>query len=258
MPSQPTETPLQVETRTIDPRELKLLERNARHMNARQFGTLTDNIRRDGVLTSAPLVAEVDGELIVLSGNHRTKAAIAAGLTSIPILIVSGDLSDGRRVALQLAHNAIVGEDDANLLRELYESLDVLNQRYSGLTDQSFGVLEDLDLSKFTLGQPDYQQVTLMFLPEDREIFIDAMEKLGKGAAKARRYIGRLADFEQFEKAIVAVQDTLDIHNQALALSAMAELALERIAQMEDANGDGNAGEPPATEQMEETTADAK
>jgi ParB-like chromosome segregation protein Spo0J len=235
---------LTVKHYAIDPRELKLLEKNARRMSARQFNQLVVNIKADGALTSVPLVHRQGDDLVVLSGNHRTKASIAAGLAEITIMEVFGnDLTPERLIALQLSHNAITGDDDQNILKELYDSLDVMSKLYSGLTDDSFGMIEALDLSKLAIGTPTYHTVNLMFLPEDHETFKEAMESLGKGAAKTKRYISRLADFEKFEKALVAVQDHLNIHNQAMSILAMAELALERLEQMEitdgeDANGD--------------------
>lgn len=245
----------------IDPRKLTLLTKNARRMSQRQFMQLVENIKADGVLTSVPLIhTAADGKLVVLSGNHRTKAAVAAGLAEIDVMEVLGDDLDAERLlAIQLSHNAIAGDDDENILRELYDSLSVMGKLYSGLTDENFGGVDALDLSKLAIGAPTYEAVNLMFLPEDRETFIEAMEKLGKGAAKTVRYIGRLEDFAAFEAAIVAVQDELGIHNQALGLLAMAELALERLEQLEIANGDGEAGDgqsPEAAEESDPETGD--
>jgi ParB-like nuclease domain len=209
--------PLKVESYQIDPRELKPLEKNARRMPAREFNQLVDNIKRDGALTSVPLIHREGKALVVLSGNHRVKAAVAAGLATIAVMEVMGDnLTPERLLSIQLSHNALVGEDDQNILRELYDSLDVLEKRYSGLTDESFGSIDSIDLSKLAIGAPKYEEVHLMFLPEDHETFKDA---------------------------IVAVQDTLNIHNQAMAIMAMAELAMERLEQMEMADGLDETGE---------------
>lgn len=240
----------------VDPRELQLLTKNARRMSQRQFMQLVENIKRDGVLTSLPLVHRhgPEDKLVVLSGNHRTKAAIAAGFTEIDVLEVLGDDLDAERLlAIQLSHNAIAGEDDENILRELYDSLGVMEKLYSGLTDEDFGGVSALDLSKLAIGTVSYETVSLMFLPEDRETFVNAMENLGRGAAKTVRYVGRLEDFVQFEAAIVAVQDQLGIHNQALALLAMSELALERLEQLEIGNADEEADAQSAVD--EEGTA---
>ncbi|MET8677005.1 hypothetical protein ABZW18_05240 [Streptomyces sp. NPDC004647] len=48
-------------------------------------GHMAANIKRDGCLASTPLVWNdtESGRLIVLSGNHRTLAAIEAGLRTI-------------------------------------------------------------------------------------------------------------------------------------------------------------------------------
>lgn len=248
----PDAPPLEIDTYAIDPRALKLLDRNARRMPAREFNQLIANIKRDGALTSTPLVHRAGDDLTVLSGNHRVKAAIAAGMAAVSVLEVKGDgLTPERLLAIQLSHNALVGEDDQNILRELYDSLGVLEKLYSGLTDASFGAVDDLDLTKLAIGAPTYEHVSLMFLPEDREVFMEAMEQLGRGAARTKRFIGRLDDYRRFEQALVAVQDTLNIHNQALALAAMAELALERLEEMEMADGHRNAGDAAQEEHLQ-------
>lgn len=72
---------MNVYTLEIDPKEIKLLNLNARYMRHEEFKQLVDNIRRDGQLTSTPfLCREPNGKYLCLSGNHRTKAAIEAGL----------------------------------------------------------------------------------------------------------------------------------------------------------------------------------
>ena len=79
-----------METRVIqiDPRELKLLKLNARYMRHEEYQRLVANIKRDGQLTSAPFACKDGDKYLVLSGNHRTQAAIAAGLKSIPALLL--------------------------------------------------------------------------------------------------------------------------------------------------------------------------
>ena len=157
MQNQPQTQQLETEIITVDPRDLYLLERNARFMPERQFKTLVDNLRRDGCLTSLPLVIMDGGRLKVLSGNHRTKASIAAGLATIQVMKIVGELPAERQVAIQLAQNALVGQDDPNLLRELYESLDVLEQRYTGITDTDLGLLKDPDLENLRIVMPKYE-----------------------------------------------------------------------------------------------------
>ena len=109
----------------IDPRELKLLKMNARFMRHEEFQRLVANIKRDGQLTSAPFAAldPADGKYEVLSGNHRVQAAISAGLQTIPCIITDDPLSEEQRIAIQLSHNAIVGQDDPDILKKLYDKI---------------------------------------------------------------------------------------------------------------------------------------
>lgn len=244
LPTEPIETTLV----QGDPRDQTALARNARKMSSQQFNRLVDNIKRDGCLTSTPLVYPKDGKLIVLSGNHRVKAAVAAGLQRIQWLQIEGELTEERLIAIQLSHNAITGEDDPNLLRELYEAMPVLEKLYSGLTDADFGDLDSLDLTKLTIGSPRYREVSLMFLEEDHELFLTLMEQLGKRGAKLTRFHARLADFEQFEATLVRVQDGLKIFNQAMSIATMAELALERVAQIEAQQEAAAEGEPESND----------
>ena len=179
-----------MQTRVIRARlsELKLLEKNARYMKGPQFNRLVENIRRDGCLTSFPLVHR-DGEaLVVVSGNHRVSAAIKAGIEESDVIEVTSPLTRQQFVALQLSHNAIAGQDDPNILRSLYDELDFGWKEYSGLTDDAFNI-DELDTSVLRVEQPFYEELTISFLPGDAEVFTGWLDKIGK--SKAARSPGR-------------------------------------------------------------------
>lgn len=198
-------------------------------MSERTFKQLVTNIERDGCLTSAPLVYERDGKVLVLSGNHRVKASIAAGLTEIPIIKLVGDVSDSRQVAIQLSHNAIIGDDDPNILRELFDSLDVMEQRYSGLTDTDLGVLSDPDLMKLSVGLPAYDEMLISFLPDDLTEFTANLEKLKTRMEKTPVIFARFRDYHDFFRAFLSVKEVEKIGNDGVALLVMSQLALEQI-----------------------------
>ena len=126
---------MNVFTLEIDPREIKLLETNARYMKHEEFNRLVENIRRDGKLTSTPFLCKDDDDRwLCLSGNHRTRAAIEVGLPTITCLATDDPLSKEQRIAIQLSHNAIAGQDDPATLKALYEQiLDTSLKQYSGL-----------------------------------------------------------------------------------------------------------------------------
>src|SRR5258708_4381125 len=69
--------PLESELRRLDPKTLRRREVNARFMDPGEFDRLVKNVRTDGKLTSAPLACQLeDGSIELLSGHHRTLAAI--------------------------------------------------------------------------------------------------------------------------------------------------------------------------------------
>lgn len=225
--------PLETEIVSVDPRDLTGLEKNARSMKERDFKQLVTNIERDGVLLGTVLIHEKDGKQIVLSGNHRVKASIAAGLKEISAIRILSEINDARAIAIQLSQNAIVGEDDKNVLQELYESLDVLEQQYSGITDTDLGILDDPDFDRLRIGPPKYEEVLLAFLPEDREEFQIELDALTKRTRAKRVYLTRFAEYEAFFETMMRTKDVRDVTNDAVTLSVMVQLAKERLDQIE-------------------------
>ena len=210
-------------------------EENARFMTADQMRRLSGNLKKDNALTSAVLVYP-DAEshkLVVLSGNHRVEAAVLAGQHIIPVMVIQSFLTEERKIAIQLSHNAITGQDDPNILGKLYESLTLEYKAYSGLTDDSFNILEKLDIDSLAIGTPQYEEILLLFLPADKTIFMKCLERLGKLIEK-RTYLAALyEDYSRVFEAIIAVKQHKNIFNTAVAIRALADLAIERLEQLE-------------------------
>ena len=178
------------------------------------------------MLTSLPLVhrdQSSNSQLTILSGNHRVAAAIKAGIEESDVIEVTNRLTREQFVALQLSHNAIVGQDDQAVLKELYEELDFEWKEYSGLTDEAFNVAE-LDVTMLRVDQPFFEELTIAFLPGDKAIFMEWLDKLARSKAAAR-LVGQYEDFTQFFDAIIAVKEAKGVVNSAVALRLMAELA---------------------------------
>ena len=64
---------------------------------------LTENLRRDGALSSAPLIY---GDRII-SDHHRVEAAMKAGIVEADCLSIEGEVDEGRLTAIQLSHNSL-------------------------------------------------------------------------------------------------------------------------------------------------------
>ncbi len=217
-------------------------------MTNSQMVRLTENIARDGCLTSFPLVYRADKEknpdfykqaqdnLVVISGNHRVQAAKQANLEKCHAILIEGFVPDERLRSIQLSHNAISGQDDPAILKGLYDSLDLDEKLYSGLTDDDFGV-DSIDVSSLSIGVVKYVDLNLAFLPDElAEVtgFIDTLEKQGR---KDPTLVARYEDFDRFFDTVVRTKIGEKVTNNAIAIGLMAKLAAERLDQIQKEDG---------------------
>ena len=218
---------------TVDPRALKLLEINARFMSKFEFENLVNNIRKDGCLTSLPLVCEDDdgNGLLVLSGNHRTRAAIECGLETIEVMQIINPLSEDQKLAIQLSHNAIAGKDEINTLQSLYDMLSFEGKEYSGLNDTMFN-LEDLSLCSIPDVHSLYTEVKLLFLPADYDAYHEALKALDvktKGKIPPELCVALNSSFEEFLNVLSVVKERYRIINSSTAMITILRKAMEKI-----------------------------
>lgn len=154
----------------VDPASLKELDKNAHYMTHEMFKNLVENIMQDGALASVPFCWFDGTTYHTLSGNHRVKAALAAGVSRILILYDDRPLTRQERVAIQLSHNSINGRDDPAILKELWAEIDDLGLKYfAGLDDKQLERLADDQLKSMREAVLDYRSVMFLFLPEEVE-----------------------------------------------------------------------------------------
>lgn len=106
------------------------------------------------------------------------------------------------------------------------------------LTDEAFQNLNDLSLGGFTVAPPEYQDITITFLPDDAQEFHELLKRIEK--TKAITHVAHLDDFNGLFDAIVAVKENNDVINSAIAVHLVVKLALERLEQI---TGDGEVVE---------------
>ena len=131
---------MQVSIQELALADLKPSKVNARRMPDAEFHRLIKNIKQDGKMTSTPLVYR---DMRIISGHHRVKAALKAGLTHSPCMVITSEVSDDHLTALQLSHNSITGVDDQTTLRQMVEQLPALEQEFASVQ------LENLAIPKF-------------------------------------------------------------------------------------------------------------
>jgi hypothetical protein len=218
------------------PGELKLLEKNARYMKAEQFQALVENIKQDGNLSSLPLCyREKDGNLRVLSGNHRVQAARQAGVESVLVMVVADEKDEDKRLAIQLSHNAIAGQDDLVVLKELWESIKNVKARlYAGLDSDTVKALEGIQFAAITEQRLRYKLTSFLFLPEELEDMDQLLKETAAAFAGDEVYLAHLHSFDAFFELITRIKKRCQIKNSAAAFLKLLELARQGLAQLNE------------------------
>lgn len=226
-----------METRIIeiDPRELKLLKLNARYMRHEEYQKLVANIKRDGQLTSAPFACWDGDGYLVLSGNHRTQAAIAADLEKIPCIVTDEDLSADQRAAIQLSHNAIAGQDDPYLLKEIYESILDLNwKEYCGLDDKTLELLDKASAQALSEVNLKFSTLSVIFLPDElkeAEFVIQQAREAAKNADST--WLAKRSQYDDWLEAQENAMASYKVKNVATAIDLILKIFTQNVTQLQ-------------------------
>lgn len=220
----------------VSPGEVAHVEKNAHYMPTKVYRRLVDNIKHDGNLSSLPFCwRDGEGKLVALSGNHRVDAAKDAGVERILVLYTDSSLSRSEQIAVQLSHNAIVGADNKQTLRELWdEILEMEFKQYTGLDESALETVDASSLERLRVQPLPMEVVTLLFLPDEVAKVQAVVEALGKGSDDAGvRFAARLAEFERFFEALLKCKEAEGIVNSATAMLRMVEIVEEYLADKE-------------------------
>lgn len=207
---------------------------NAQEMSQGMFDRLVENIRQRGALESLPYCSQPDGEgtITIISGHHRVRAAVAAGLQEFPALIDTNPMPRSLIRAKQIAHNQLTGSPDNDVLAKMIEQIDnVDDMLLTGLDKESLPALNDsakLDLPQMTF---DWLTVELLFLPPQLRRLEDLVKSVGSadmvGAANYEQ-------FSEFSHAMVKLGHVKNIKNMAAVVDYLTRIALREIEQSED------------------------
>jgi hypothetical protein len=161
-----------------------------------------------------------------LSGNHRIQAARDAGLAEVLLLYTEQALGRAESLAIQLSHNALVGQDDLAILRELYDEIgDLALKGYSGLDDAAFGRMDPPALDPLSDARLEYRLVSIAFLPEEADraeaLFAQVVEKATGDAT----WVNRRAEYDRLLDALTAAKRTAGVKNTATAFGLLLDIA---------------------------------
>lgn len=217
----------------VNPRDLKLLEVNARFMKSDEFAKLVNNIKRDGCLTQLPFCCKDPKEpkkLLVLSGNHRVKASIVAGIDEIEVQVAVGELTKDEMIAIQISHNAISGQDDMAILKDLYNAIDDIAMKdYCGLNDETLQLLEKISSDSIGSVGLQYQMINLLFLPEEVREMKQILRELKRVIEANPTLIANFKDYDVFMEVLSDVSKGALVKNTSLSFMTMMRLAASHI-----------------------------
>ena len=192
------------------------------------FERLAQTIARDKRLESLPLCAKTERGLEIISGHHRVRAATAAGISEMFVLVDVTGLTRSQIAAKQLAHNAIEGQDNEQLLAEIYRQIEDAESKLEAFMDAKLDIempkvkIEGLDV------EIDFKTVLLIFLPRVKERLDRALEYLrSSGQRLDGVYIAADSDYAPLEKAVRKINQEYDVRVVADIIGKMADLALQ-------------------------------
>ena len=164
-------------------KSLKEYEKSARFHSDEQLEQIEKSIKKFG-FTNPVLIDEDD---FIIAGHGRKLAAIGAGLTELPCIVLAG-LSDAEKKAYRIADNRLPqnGKWDADLLatefQEIYNS--GFDLEYTGFTENEINrVMDSLELPRPSSeasgeGEPQEIETTAGPSPEDPAEEINKPEKI--------------------------------------------------------------------------------
>lgn len=206
------------------------LQKNAHYMDKDMLDKLVQNVAEDGFLSQLPfgMKRNEDGKYLILSGNHRLKAAIKAHLEYILILYID-EVEKDRQIAYQLSHNALVGKDDLQMLKEIYTEMKSIEAKeFSGLNGLQFIEVDKLPVSSINDGDIELTEVRFLFIESrsnDVRRVLDELEKQ-KIDGDCSIVVGSFVDFV---RVMTEVKKRYNIRSTTVAFGRMIDICSEKL-----------------------------
>lgn len=203
---------------------------NARVMDDVKFNQLVANIEKRGTLKQLPYCVLTERGVEIVSGHHRTRAARAAGLDHVNVLIDRSKLTRSSIAAKQLAHNAIEGTDDPDMLQRIAAIITDVDDMLESAIDREYfdAVQEKARQMPVPTVDFEWKTVQLTFLNHQAT----DLNRLCEKAAKADvELVVPMEEFEPFCDALRATKKYGDVKNAGAAVWLMTRSALRELGE---------------------------
>jgi len=186
---------IQVRCEYVFFRDIEESPLNAQEMSMEDFNRLVKNIKEDGCLTSTPLLMDQEGKSkkMCISGHHRIKAGIKAGLLGADCMIIP-QVPESTRIRLQLAHNDIHGNPNEEIIAELQKQLNEVDLRLVDFKDIETR-LQEAKNTDYSV--PDFSYLQVCLLTESRQALQDMIEFFDK--SDSEKWLIEHPDYEKLK-----------------------------------------------------------
>jgi hypothetical protein len=128
-----------------------------------------------------------------ISGHHRIKAAIKAGMFGSDCMIIP-EVPESTRIRLQLAHNDIHGNPNEEVIAELQKQLNDIDLRLVDFKDIESRVQEAKNMD---YSVPDFSYLQICLLTESRQALTDMIEFFDK--SDSEKWLIEHPDYEKLK-----------------------------------------------------------
>lgn len=145
------------------------------------------------------------------------------------------NLTKDQRIAIQLSHNAISGQDDLAILKELYGAIDDVNMKaYCGLDDETLKMLDDIKTQSMSAKGLKYHIINLLFLPHEIKQIQQCLKEVKSQLSNNVTLMARYEEYDKYLDTMVDVSKGSRIKNTACCFMAMLEIVNNHIEDLKD------------------------
>lgn len=227
----------------VRPEDLKEQPLNAQVMPPTEFDRLVANIKERGALESMPYCNQphAKGPIEIISGHHRNRAAKAAGLKTIHVLVDTQEIPRSKSIAKVLAHNQLVGKPITDIVKEMLKQ--ITNPEDLLLSGVKAELLPTLKQDESILFAPTialtFKTVVFTFLSHQAQNLKALVESIPPHADAT--YVAMESQWKEFLTAATAFAKLKEIRSAGTAIALLTEMALAEL-KANDATKDRQEG----------------
>jgi len=213
-------------------------DKNARVMPPEMMERLVQNIRNEGRMESLPFGVLRGDYVELVSGHHRVRAAVSAGIVEFPVIVDTRDLPRDRVRSKQLAHNAISGTDNEQVLREIFSEIASVDARLESFVYVDDKFLAGLNQATKALNEEisiKWPVLAVAFLPIQKTRFDQVAARLAKQVPKDTDQLWLVPEevAQAFSEILTKAGRKYDIRTNGNILSKIVEIVNSHLDEEE-------------------------